>query len=111
VKIPQEPDGLGVRFICTLLLFLTIEKKISAGQNMMKYATNHPDEFKSPVLAWLVGMMQCISTQMTIFACIWFISTLTQPINMILQFVAFLTITKFDNFYYNSIPWEVKANL
>jgi hypothetical protein len=70
----------------------------------MKYAVNHPENFKAPGLAWLVGLLQCISTQMTIYVCIFFVSTITRTIDVIIKFIALATIAKFDNFYYNSIP-------
>jgi hypothetical protein len=107
--VPPSPKVLGVRFICSLLMHLQIEMKIRAGQNMMKYAINHPHKFRAPGLAWLVGFLQCISTQMTIICCILFVSTISRTIDVIIKFIALATIAKFDNFYYNSIPWEVKV--
>jgi hypothetical protein len=105
--LPDSPSVLGVRFVCCLLMHLQIEKKIRNGQSMMKYAANHVDKFSVPELAWLVGFLQCISTQATTFACIFFVSTISTPIDVIIKFIALATIAKFDNFYSNSLPLEI----
>jgi hypothetical protein len=111
IIVPARPSILAVRFICTLLISLQVEKKISSGQLIMKYVVNHHKKFRTPVLAWLIGFLQCISTQMTLIACILFISTISRTIDVIIKFVALATIAKFDNFYYNSVPWECKVSL
>ena len=66
---------------------------------MMKYVTNHSDNFSNPFYAFFVAFMQSIGGLAAEVFCIIFLCSLNDPINIIIRFVAFASIGKVDNFY------------
>jgi hypothetical protein len=54
---PNSSMTLIARFICSVMMHLQVESDVRQGQVMMKFATNHPDEFDHPGLAFLIGFM------------------------------------------------------
>ena len=71
---------------------------------MMKYLVNHPEEFFAPRLAFGVGMLQFFTGFLTELACIIFLGSINNPIDVIIRFIALGSIAKVDNFYFNALP-------
>ena len=55
-------------------------------------------------MAFLVGMLKFITGFVTELACILFLGSLKNPIDVIIRFIALGSISKFDNFAYAAIP-------
>ena len=66
---------------------------------MMKYVTNHSSNFSNPFYAFFVALMQSLGGLAAEVFCIIFLCSLSDPINIIIRFVAFASIGKVDNFY------------
>lgn len=66
---------------------------------MMKYVTNHSSKFSNPFYAFFVAFMQSMGGLAAEVFCIIFLCSLSDPINIIIRFVAFASIGKVDNFY------------
>jgi len=71
---------------------------------MMKYLTNHPQEFSAPRLAFLVGFLQVFTGFMTELCCMTFLGSLNNAIAVIIRFIALGSIAKVDNFYADALP-------
>jgi len=75
---------------------------------MMKYSVNHPDSFSNPFYAFLVALMQSVGGLAAEIVCITFLCSLSNPIDIIIRFVAFASIGKIDNFYAAALPDDNK---
>lgn len=70
---------------------------------MMKYVTNHAKDFSNPNYAFFVALMQsCGGIGAEVF-CIIFLCSLTDPIVILIRFIAFASIGKIDNWYAASL--------
>lgn len=74
----------------------------------MKYACNHPFKFRLPSVAFSVGFMQFMGGLLCEFSCIFFLTTQTATIDVIIKFVSLSKIAQIDNFYWDSIPKDNK---
>ena len=75
---------------------------------MMKYVTNHAEDFSNPFYAFLIALMQSIGGLGAEVFCIIFLCSLTDPITILIRFVAFASIGKVDNFYAAALSPEHK---
>jgi len=78
------------------------------GLQMMKYVTNHEEKFCNPYYAFFVGLMQSLGGIGSEIFCIIFLCSLTDPITILIRFIAFASIGKIDNFYAAALPGEHK---
>ena len=69
----------------------------------MKYLVNHPEEFSAPKLAFTVGVLQFFTGLLTELACIMFLGSINNPIDVIIRFIALGSIAKIDNFYFAAL--------
>lgn len=52
-----------------------MESDVRQGMNMMKYVTNHKEDFKFPTMAYLIGVMQLLGGLAAEILCILYIAT------------------------------------
>jgi hypothetical protein len=102
-------ETLTARFVCCMLMHLNVEGDIRNGQKMMKYTINHPESFNLPKIAFCIGLMQFIGGLACEFACIFFLSTISLSIDVIIKFIALGSIAKIDDFYASALPEENKV--
>ena len=74
----------------------------------MKFATNHPDEFTQPTLAFLTGFLQFSGGMLCEFACLFYLSTIESTMDVIIKFIALGKIAMIDDMYAAAIPRENK---
>ena len=89
-------------------MHLQVEGDMRQGLKMMKYSINHAKDFSNPFYAFFVALMQSIGGMFAEIACIIFLCSLSDPINIIIRFIAFASIGKIDNFYADALPAENK---
>lgn len=95
---------LGARFVCTILMHLQVEGDLRQGLKMMKYVSNQPFDFSNPQAAFFVALMQILGGIAAEFACIIYLCSITQTIDVIIKFVALASIAKVDDFYASALP-------
>ena len=71
---------------------------------MMKYSINHGKDFSNPYYAFLIGFMQSLGGMFAEIACIIFLCSTSDPISIIIRFMAFAAIGQIDNFYADALP-------
>ena len=108
ILLPPNISVLGARFVCSILMHLQVEGDMRQGLVMMKYVTNHAKDFSNPIYAFLVALMQTLGGIGSEFFCILFLCSLTDPILILIRFIAFASIGKIDNFYASALPGEHK---
>jgi hypothetical protein len=76
---------------------------------MMKFATNNPQQFDMPKVAWSIGFMQLMGGFLCEMACLVFLSSIDKTIDVIIKFLALSSISKIDDFYAAALPAENKV--
>ena len=71
---------------------------------MMKYSLNHSSDFSGPFNAFLIGFLQMIGGFGAEIGCIFYLSSINSPMDVIIRFIALGSIAKVDNFYFGAIP-------
>jgi len=104
VTLPEDITVLGARFVCTILMHLQVEGDLRQGLKMMKYVSNQPFDFSNPQAAFFVALMQILGGLFAEFACIIYLCSLSQAIDVIIKFVALASIAKVDDFYASALP-------
>ena len=100
---------LVARFVSSTLMHLTVEGDIRQGLTMMKYATNHPFEFRSPANAFTVGAMQFTGGLCNEIICVLYLGTIQDPFLVLQRFVSLASISRVDNIYFAALPKSVKV--
>ncbi len=75
----------------------------------MKFVARHHTEFNMPKAAFCVGFMQFFGSFMCEVACILWLSTIDQTLDVIIKYIALGSIAKIDNFYAKALPLENKV--
>jgi len=94
------------RFICGIVLHVSLSAELKQGLGMMKYAVNHHWKFVNYKFAFLSGLLQA---SMVIFVeSINFLALLTnfEVIGIVMDFLALVIIAEFDDFFYQAIRNE-----
>ena len=106
IVFPADVPTLAARFTCTILMHLQVESDIRQGLRMMKYLLNHQEDFSSPFNAYLIGLLQMIGGLGAEVACIFYLSSIITPMDVIIRFIALGSIAKVDDFYASALPDE-----
>lgn len=120
------------RLMSSIMMHLNVIEEVDQGITMMKYAVNHPFMFipftdrnakdgkerdnndgkgvvnekgmtRRVVMAFALGFFQATVGVIVEILIIYYLSTLTSYLKIICQYVAFVALIKFDNFYSKSI--------
>lgn len=101
----QEPI-MFARFICTVILHLSLTDEVTNGLKMMKYACNHPYRFNLFEIAWMCGFMQMTSSLGVELSNIGVILAANDTISIVFNFIAVAIIAEFDNYVFHSMKSE-----
>eukprot|EP00352_Strombidinopsis_acuminata_P005411 CAMPEP_0176357120 /NCGR_PEP_ID=MMETSP0126-20121128/14537_1 /TAXON_ID=141414 ORGANISM="Strombidinopsis acuminatum, Strain SPMC142" /NCGR_SAMPLE_ID=MMETSP0126 /ASSEMBLY_ACC=CAM_ASM_000229 /LENGTH=83 /DNA_ID=CAMNT_0017710573 /DNA_START=1582 /DNA_END=1833 /DNA_ORIENTATION=+ len=74
------------------------------GLNIMKYALNHPTDFKNPVIVWLIGFMQFFMVVFVELVNILVICGQDKVYDCIVNFIALGIIADFDDAFFRALP-------
>jgi hypothetical protein len=89
-------------------MHLQVGGDMRQGLRMMKYVCNHHKDFSNPIYAFVVALMQCLGGMGAEIFCIIFLCSLTDPIMILIRFVAFASIGKVDDFYASALSPDHK---
>ena len=99
------------RYVCAIILHITLVDEVKAKLNMMKFVCNHEYKFNKPFLAWCTGLMMIISSIGIEFANILVLCCYGDALDLISNFVSLVIICEFDNFIFSSMQNESYQNL
>jgi len=85
-------------------MHLQVESDIRQGLVIMKYVIGHGNCFTNPTAAYMIGFMQLMGGIFAEIACVLFLSSLDDVIEIIIRFIALGSIAQVDDFYAASIP-------
>lgn len=90
------------RFICAIILHLSLSEETATGLNKMKYAVNHYYKFQNYKQAYFVGLMQFTQVQFVEIVNIFQIMSSAGAAGCVANFVSFAIIADIDNYLYDS---------
>ena len=94
IVFPKDLATMAARFICTILMHLQVESDIRQGLRMMKYSINHSDDFSGPFNAFLIGFLQMIGGLSAEIACIFYLSSINTPMDVIIRSLQWAQLLK-----------------
>ena len=100
-----QPETMWIvfaRFICGIVLHVSLSAELQQGMQMMKYAVNHPWKFVDYRLAYCIGLMQTsvvITVEVVNFIAL---ITNTTVLDIVMNFLALVVIADFDDFFYSA---------
>ena len=99
------------RFLCGIVLHVTLSGEFQQGLKNMKYAVNHDWKFESYQIAWLCGWMQAFNV--IIVELVNFAALLTnfEIIEIIRNFLALVVISQFDEYFFGAIKNDPLAEI
>ena len=98
------------RFMCGIVLHVTLSGELQQGLNNMKYAVNHDWKFENYKIAWFCGFMQAFNV--IIVELVNFAALLTNftIIEIIRNFLALVVISQFDEYFFGAIQNDPLAD-
>jgi len=94
------------RFICCVTLHMALGDELKQGFDCMKYALNHPWRFSNWRLAFTAGLMQSSSVMLNEFVNILTILYSTNIMSVVMNFLALVVISDFDDMFYGALRNE-----
>lgn len=94
------------RFICCVMLHLALNDELKQGFDCMKYALNHPWRFANWRLAFFTGFLQTSSVMFNEVCNILVILYSTETMAVVMNFLALVVISDFDDFFYRGLRCE-----
>ena len=98
------------RFICCIVLHMALGDELQQGLDCMKYAINHPYRFANWRLACFCGFLQASSVMFNESINILAILYSTDVMSVVMNFLALVVISDFDDFFYSGLRNETWKN-
>ena len=88
------------RFLCAIILHISLVDETKQGLSMMKYSLNHPWKFSSWTSAFSVGWMQLIIVFSVEFVNLAILNTNNTIMDILMNFLALVIISDFDDYFF-----------
>ena len=99
IQMGATPLIIGLRVMVSIMMHLNVEADTRQGLNMMKYLVNHPEDFTSPVIAYMVGFAQAMTGTLCEIACVCYLGTIQSPISVMICYMSLGAIASVDDMY------------
>ena len=99
------------RFLCAVILHITLTDEIKQGFGCMKYALSHPYKFRSWKQAFWIGCAQLLIVIAVELVNLAILTTNHTIMDIIMNFLALVIIADFDDFFFQSVELEVMGNM
>lgn len=106
VCFPNNVYSLGARFVCSILMHLTVSFDTAQGITMMKYSANHSSDFINPKTAFTIGLMQCFGGIAAESLCLLYLTNITNTMDTVIKFMALASIAKVDDWYSGALAGD-----
>ena len=100
-----QPETMWIvfaRFICGIVLHVSLSAELRQGMNLMKYAVNHPWKFVDYRVAYFSSFMQ--TNVVIIVELVNFVALITNEtvLDIVMNFLALVVIADFDDFFFSA---------
>ena len=99
------------RFVCAVILHLSLMDDVYFGMQMMKYALNHTYMFDSWSIAYFMGLQQALIATIVEIGNLAIILTSIYPVAIVLNFISVAIVAEFDSYVFNSMRNEASKTL
>ena len=99
IQMGATPLIIGLRVMVSIMMHLQVEEDTRQGLNMMKYLVNHPEDFTSPIIAYMVGLAQVLTGVLCEIACVCYLGTIQNPISVMISYMALGAVARVDDMY------------
>lgn len=99
------------RFVCAVILHLSLMDDVYFGMQMMKYALNHTYMFNSWGTAYFLGLQQALICTIVEIGNLAIILVSIYPVEIVLNFISVAIVSEFDSYVYNSMRNEACKTL
>jgi hypothetical protein len=108
---PENYWIVAARFVCGIVLHMALQDELKQGLDNMKYSLNHTWRFENYKIAWLSGFLQ--ATIIYIVESVNFLAILTSftVLDIVMNFLALVVISEFDDFFYEALRNEPLQDL
>ena len=111
-KSPAENGSIILtRFLCAIVLHVTLTDEITQGFNMMKYSANHPWKFDNYFEAYFVGLAQALVVLSVETVNLAVLNTNHTIMDILMNFLALVIISDFDDYFFITIKNDKMAKL
>ena len=91
------------RFLCAILLHVSLQDEITQGGKLMKFAANHPWKFRKWYIAWLCGFFQMILVVFVEIVNIVVLNTNDTVMDILMNFLALVILADFDDYFFSTV--------
>ena len=91
------------RFMCGIVLHVSLSGEMKQGLINMKYAVNHPWKFVDYKIAWFCGFMQAFNVLVVELVNFSALLTNFTIIDIIMNFLALVVIAEFDEYFFSAL--------
>jgi len=108
---PENYWIVSARFVCGVVLHMALQDELKQGLDNMKYSLNHRWRFEDYKVAYLSGFLQ--ATVIYIVEMVNFLAILTSftVLDIVMNFLALVVISEFDDFFYEALRNEPLQDL
>lgn len=85
------------------MMHLQVEKDVRNGISMMKYAVNHPENFRNVHSAFFISWLLAFNSILIELTVILVLVSLPNVLEVIMKYVSLSAIANIPRFYYNSL--------
>ena len=91
------------RFICGMVMHVSLQGELLMGMSMMKYSANHPWKFLSWKQAFLAGLLQTVTVIVVEIVNLVAILQNHEIVDLVMDFMALVIISHFGNYFYSAV--------
>ena len=85
------------------MMHIQVGTDVRNGLSMMKYAVNHPENFRNVHVAFFIAWLLTIVSLMVELSVILVLASLPNVLEVIMKYVSLCAIAAIPRFYYNSL--------
>ena len=103
---PASMQIVLCRFLCAIFLHIHLSDELDQSFSLMKYAMNHQWRFRKWYAAFFVGFAQMFVTMWVEVVNLAVLLTNNTCLDIIMNFLALVIISEFDDYFFNSLRRE-----
>ena len=108
---PASQTVVLARFMCSVVLHVSLNGDLSQGLTNMKYAINHDWKFVHYHIAWLCGFMQAFNVIVVELVAFMALLTYSSVDDVIKNFLALVVISHFGQYFFGAVRQDPLVQL
>lgn len=105
-KMPSSVWIVSARFICCVILHMSLQDELRTGLSIMKFTLNHSYRFDDARIAFLSGFLQTVMIMVVETVNVMAILSASTVLDIVMNFMALAIISEFDDTFYGALGDE-----